>query len=234
MNWQDQPRSERVIVALDLDEHGALGVADELQGAVRWLKVGLTLYVSAGPQVVGALRARGFEVFLDLKLHDIPHQVEGAARAVSSLDARMLTVHASGGQRMIRAAVDGAGAGDVAVLGVTMLTSLDYQDLDELGIGEPAKQYVARLARVASHGGAHGVVCSPREASEMRLLLGPDALVVTPGIRLDRTSSDDQARTAGPREAFDDGASHIVVGRPVTASSSPVEAIRRLSDGLEA
>ena len=233
MRWQDRARRERIIVALDMEAPAALEMAAELRGSARWLKVGMTLFDGAGPSAVDALVGMGFDVFLDLKLHDIPHQVEGAARAVSRLGVGMLTVHASGGRRMVSAAADGAADSDVAILAVTVLTSLGASELDDLGVAESPANHVERLARLAMLGGADGIVCSPQEAAGMRSVLGPDALVVTPGVRPEWAAGDDQARTAGPREAFDAGASHIVIGRPVTHAASPSDAFERIADEAE-
>ncbi len=232
---------ERVIVALDLeDADEAVVLAGGLRDHARRVKVGLTLYLSAGVPVVERLRALGFEVFLDLKLHDIPHQVEGACRAVVGTGAEMLTVHASGGRDMLRAAVRGAASEAAerevrrpAVLAVTVLTSLDRPALQEVGVERGVDRQVAALAEMAREEGVDGVVCSPREAAAMRALLGPEALVVTPGVRPHWAQTDDQARTATPAEALAEGASHLVIGRPVTAAADPARAFERLfTEGL--
>lgn len=220
--------NDRVIVALDTDARAALGVADALSGRARWLKVGMTLYYSTGPSIVQQLRARGFDVFLDLKLHDIPHQAAGAAREVARLGIGMLTVHACGGSEMVAAARDGlcegaaeAGVTPPKLLGVTVLTSMDAAALAATGVVDPPAEQVLRLAQVARDGGADGVVCSPWEAADMRRLLGTEALVVTPGVRPAGSEPGDQARVATPAAAIAAGASHIVVGRPITGSGDP-------------
>lgn len=232
---------DRIIVALDQpDLPAALRCADALVGRARWVKVGMTLFYREGPQAVLAMRERGFDVFLDLKLHDIPHQVEGAARSLATLGAGMLTVHASGGADMMEAAVRGAREGASAagivppsVIAVTVLTSLDAEALQSIGVeSEPAEQ-VAGLAALALTAGVDGVVCSPREAARMRALLGPQALVVTPGVRPLGSAAGDQARTATPSEALRAGASHIVIGRPITGSEDVAAAYDSILSSIE-
>ncbi len=206
-----QPLSprERLIVALDIDAGDALDLARSLEGRVRWLKVGMTLFYEAGPQVIATLRGMGFDVFLDLKLHDIPHQIRGAARSVAALGVQMLTVHAAGGSAMIESAARGAregaeesGCAPPAILAVTVLTSMTDEDLVAVGVQRRAAEQVPLLAEVAARGGADGVVCSPREAAVMRELLGHDRLVVTPGVRPAGASQEDQSRVATPAEAL--------------------------------
>lgn len=226
---------DALIVALDTDAHTALSLARSLAGTIRWVKVGMTLYYAEGPGIVARLRELGLDVFVDLKLHDIPHQVEGAAREVSRLGASMLTVHTSGGLEMMQAALAGARAGSDEcgadtpdVVGVTVLTSLDDQALSRIGIASGALPHALLLAKLARAAGLQGVVCSPHEARAMRDLFGPEALVVTPGVRPAGVDAGDQARVATPREALASGASHIVVGRPITAASDPVAAVAML------
>jgi orotidine-5'-phosphate decarboxylase len=232
---------DRIIVALDQpDLDGALACARVLQGHARWVKVGMTLFYREGPASVAAMRELGYDVFVDLKLHDIPHQVEGAARALGSLGAGMLTVHASGGPAMIEAAVRGAAEGAAAagmpapaVIAVTVLTSIDAETLRSVGVSDPPAEQAAGLAALAKTAGAHGVVCSPAEAADLRALLGPQALVVTPGIRPAGSDTHDQSRIATPAAAFAAGASHIVIGRPVTGAADPVLAFEAIVSGLE-
>lgn len=222
---------DSLIVALDMGAQDALALAHQLEGTVGWLKVGMTLFYAEGPEIIARFTELGFKVFLDLKLHDIPHQVEGAARAVASLGVQMITVHASGGAKMIEAAVRGArqGAQDAgvpvpAVIAVTVLTSMSDEGLSAVGVDRPAVAQVPLLARIAQEGGADGIVCSPHEAAAMRALLGEDALVVTPGVRPAAAEVGDQSRVATPAEALAAGASHLVVGRPITEAHSQVEA----------
>jgi orotidine-5'-phosphate decarboxylase len=203
------------------------------------VKVGMTLFYREGPAAVIALRELGFDVFLDLKLHDIPHQVEGAARSVAMLGVGMLTVHASGGAAMMEAAVRGvavgaeeAGLPAPSVIAVTVLTSMDADALASVGVEYPLADQVAGLAALARTAGVSGVVCSPNEAADMRALLGPYALVVTPGVRPIGAVAGDQARIATPSEAFAAGASHLVIGRPVTEAADPAAAFEAIVQDL--
>lgn len=226
---------DATIVALDTDAHTALALARTLQGRARWVKVGMTLYYAEGPEIVARLRDMGFKVFLDLKLHDIPHQVEGAARQIAHLGVSMFTVHASGGAEMMAAAVRGAcegsqecGADTPDVIAVTVLTSLGDDGLAQIGVHRPASEQVDLLGALARQAGVQGVVCSPLEAAKMRALLGTEALVVTPGIRPAGADAGDQARVATPRAALDAGASHLVIGRPITGDPEPAAAFERI------
>ena len=229
-----------IIVALDLPGNEALALASALRGRVRWLKVGMTLFYAEGPGVVSALKDLGFDVFLDLKLHDIPHQVEGAAAAITRLGVGMFTVHASGGLAMMRAAVessrrvaDESGVSAPAVLAVTVLTSTDDEQLTEIGVRATAAEQVARLAGLALDAEADGLVCSPIEAAEVRRLVGDDAFIVTPGVRPAWAEPGDQARISTPRAALEAGASHLVIGRPITAAADPTAAVDRILDEIE-
>jgi orotidine-5'-phosphate decarboxylase len=232
---------DRIIVALDAGSgHEALSLARQLHGHARWVKVGMTLFYAEGPSVVHALRDMGFDVFVDLKLHDIPHQVRGAARSLGWLGAGMLTVHAGGGEHMIRAALGGAGEGareaglaPPKVLAVTLLTSTDAATLSSLGITRSVAEQVELLGGVARHAGADGLVCSPREARAMRDAWGSEALVVTPGVRPAGSAADDQSRVMTPAEAIAQGASHLVIGRPVTAASDPAHAFESILATME-
>jgi orotidine-5'-phosphate decarboxylase len=227
---------ERIIVALDLpDVDEAVVMAAGLRGRVPRVKVGLTLFGASGPDVVRRLRDLGFGIFLDLKLHDIAHQVAGATQELTRLGVEMFTVHASGGRAMMRAAVEAAeeaaeleGVDRPLVLAVTVLTSLDEAALRETGIALPAAEQVLSLTELAREAGVDGVVCSPREAADVRLLLGRDALVVTPGVRPTWAAAGDQARVATPADAVAEGASHIVIGRPITGAADPAEALERI------
>ncbi len=204
--------------------------APDLDTAARWaavvtphvstVKIGLELYLRYGPEAVASIRgASGVKVFLDLKLHDIPATVAGAARAVARLRPDLLTVHAAGGSAMVRAAADAAP--NAKIIAVTVVTSLDSADLDRIGLAGPVPDAVRRLAVLAVEAGAHGVVCSPREVAEVRAEVGPDILLVTPGIRLAGADAHDQARIATPEEALRAGADLLVVGRPITAAADP-------------
>ena len=226
---------DRLIVALDLDVDGSLTLARQLSGRVGWMKVGMTLFYEAGPDIVVRLRDLGFNVFLDLKLHDIPHQVHGAARSVAHLGAGMLTVHASGGQAMVRAAVEGAlegatgsGVATPTVLAVTVLTSMDDATLATVGVHRGASEQVPLLASLSLEAGAGGVVCSPQEAMRLRGVLGAGPLIVTPGVRPAGAAIGDQSRVAAPSDAIRAGASHLVVGRPITEAPDPVAAVEQI------
>jgi orotidine-5'-phosphate decarboxylase len=230
---------ERLIVALDapgLDEAAAL--LDRLDGVVEWFKVGSQLFTAAGPAVVEAVRKRGGRVFLDLKYHDIPAVVGSAVRAAARLTVGLLTVHASGGSAMLRAAAEAAAAAGrerPRILGVTVLTSLDRRVLQrELQTPVAVEGHVAHLARLARAAGVDGVVASPREAAGLRGQLGRGALVVTPGIRPLGTGADDQARTATPTSAVRAGADYLVVGRPITAAADPAAAAAAILGEIEA
>lgn len=230
---------DSIIVALDLpDGAAALETARALRGHVRWVKVGMTLYYAEGPQIVRELRALGFKVFVDLKLHDIPHQVRGACRTLVRVGADMFTVHASGGRAMLEAAAQETAAvaskfkvAKPAVVAVTVLTSLDDAALAEVGVERTAAGQVSALGALARDAGCDGVVCSPAEAADMRALFGPDGLVVTPGVRPEWAEAGDQARVATPAEALAAGASHLVIGRPITGATTPADAVTRIVEG---
>ena len=232
MSVISRPRSarERLIVALDTPEPSrAAGLAGALADEVGLLKIGLELFVAAGPAALLGMAGR-VPVFLDLKFHDIPNTVSGAVRSSALLAPAMLTVHASGGTAMIgaaRAAVEVAGAGHrPAVLAVTVLTSLGAGDLAGTGVAGGPTQQVLRLARLALDAGADGLVCSPREVSRLRDAFGETPLLVVPGVRPAGSPTDDQARTATPAEAVAAGADWIVLGRPITGAPDPAAAAR--------
>ena len=228
--------SDRLIVALDLPSAtAALEVVAELQGICRWFKVGMELFYSAGGRIVTDLRDRGFEVFLDLKLHDIPNTVAGAVRSVSTLGASLLTIHAAGGEKMMRAAAESAMHPDApALLAVTVLTSMDSAGLNATGVPDSPDVQVLRLARLARACGISGLVCSPQEVASVRSAVGASALLVVPGIRpTSAAGADDQARTASAADAIAAGASMLVVGRPITQAPDPVKAAAALLAEIE-
>jgi len=216
----------RVIVALDFDSAAqARELVARLGAAAQAFKVGLQLLTADGPQIVSELITAGKEVFLDLKLLEIPNSVTGAVAAAGRLGASMVTVHAFGGSKVLRAAVEAARPfPQLKVLGLTVVTSMRDEDLNEIGVSATVREQVVRLARLAVQAGAHGVVASPEEASLLRDVIPPDALIVTPGVRLQGDDSRDQARVATPAEAIRAGATHLVIGRPITRSPNPVEA----------
>ncbi len=230
-----------LVVALDFPEPGpALDLARRLLGRVAYVKVGLELFTSAGPGVVRALRDMGHEVFLDLKLHDIPNTVARAVAAARRAGAGLLTVHAIGGRAMLEAALEGAGAGaddpvagPLRLLGVTVLTSMDQAALAATGVAGHLDDQVVRLAALAAEAGLAGVVASPREAAQLRASHPPPFLIVTPGVRPAwQAQSHDQARVTTPRRAILAGADLVVVGRPVTGAPDPVGAAERIGREL--
>jgi orotidine-5'-phosphate decarboxylase len=224
---------EKIIVALDVSSaDAALRVAQKLHGHVGMFKVGKELFTAEGPAVARNLLAAGNKVFLDLKFHDIPNTVRAAAQQAGMLGVSLLTIHASGGRKMIVAALEGVRAAATArgvaqptrVLAVTALTSLSAEDLAEVGFLGSPEEVVVRLARLAQSAGADGVVASPREIAVIRQACGPDFLIVTPGIRPAAGASDDQARTATPESAIRAGADYLVIGRPITGATDPAAA----------
>jgi orotidine-5'-phosphate decarboxylase len=222
---------QRLIVALDVSSAAA---AQKIVAAVgdsaSCYKVGMQLYTAEGPQVVRDLVGSGRRVFLDLKYHDIPNTVASAVREAAGLGVSMLTVHASGGGKMLRAATDAARSLNAAlmVLGVTVLTSLNDNDLDKLGVHGRVQDQVLRLAALALADGCHGVVASAQEASALRSELEGDFAIVTPGVRPAGAEPGDQARVVTPAEAIAAGATHIVVGRPITAAVDPAAEARAI------
>lgn len=232
--YESTPRADRVIVALDCDRQTALDLAKQLQGKAKWLKVGMTLYYAEGPQIVEIFKLLGFKVFLDLKFHDIPHQVQGAAASAVEAGADMITMHAVGGVPMMQAAqaaVDASGT-EADTLAITVLTSMDEETLSQTGVSRAMADQVKALAACAQQAGLSGVVASPQEAAMLRELLGPDALIVTPGVRPVGAELGDQSRVATPKAAFDAGASHIVVGRPITQADDPAAAFDAIAAEL--
>jgi len=225
--------NRRVIVPLDLpDAAAALALAAKLDPKLCRVKVGKELFVAAGPAIVEAVQGRGFEVFLDLKFHDIPNTVAGACRAAARLGVWMLNVHGSGGEAMMRAAHEAAHsvARPPLVIGVTILTSLGDADLRAIGLEGSTDENVERLARLAQRCGLDGVVCSAKEAPRLRRACGNAFKLVTPGIRLPGDAVGDQSRVVEPAEAVRLGADYLVIGRSITQSADPratLEAIRR-------
>lgn len=237
LNFSSIPRKDRIIVALDCDRSRALELADMLAGHATWLKIGMTLFYQEGPYFVTALQKRGFKVFLDLKFHDIPHQVKGAAKAAAEAGADMLTMHAIGGIKMMQAAKEGLAQArwvdtEPISLGITVLTSMSAEDLELTGVTRSVTDQVIELAKQAKEAGLSGVVASPQEAHMLREVLGADAYIVTPGVRPIGSDLSDQSRVATPKQAFDNGASHIVVGRPITEQADPVAAFEAIAKEL--
>ncbi len=225
-------RPAPVAVALDAPNlETAAHWAELVTPHVSTVKIGLELYLRYGPDVVGTVRgASGVEVFLDLKLHDIPNTVAGAARAVARLRPEILTVHAAGGADMIKAAVQAAP--NTIVAGVTLLTSIGGRDLADLGIPGTVSDAVRRMAALAVSAGARGLVCSPQEVAAVRAEVGPDILLITPGVRPAGADSHDQARVATPEQAIKAGADLLVIGRPITGMADPGAAAAAIAASL--
>lgn len=226
---------QRLIVALDVpDAKSAMRLVGELQGTCTWFKVGLELFVAEGPAVLEPIVGRGHNVFLDLKLHDIPNTVAGAVRSAAGLGVRMLTLHAGGGPAMLAAAknaLDGI-ANPPELLAVTVLTSMDAGQLRGVGVERAPAAQVELLARMGLEAGIRGFVCSPQEVAAVRALTGPEGVLVIPGIRPAGAAIGDQKRTAGPAEAMRQGASYLVVGRPITQAPNPAEAANAILEEM--
>lgn len=223
----------RLIVGLDFADFAeARAMVDQLGELVSVYKIGLTLLAGGGLELSRALRAQGKQVFQDWKLHDIGAQVEGAAAAIAANGCDFVTVHAE--PQVMQAAVRGRGDGGLKVLAVTVLTSLSDEDLREIGYGEPAGALVERRVRQAVEAGCDGVVASPRESARAREIGGPGFLVVTPGVRPSGAALDDQVRVATPAEALRQGASHLVVARPIIRAPDPRGATRAILEEMAA
>ena len=234
----DEARS-RLIVALDVpDAASAAALVKRLDGTCRWFKVGMELFTAAGPAVLEPLLKRGHSVFLDLKFHDIPNTVAGAVRSAAGLGVRMVNVHASGGPAMLaaaREALEGR-ANPPELLAVTMLTSMDQAQTSAIGYDRSPAEQVELLARMTMKAGIRGFVCSAQEVATLRALTGPEGVLVTPGIRPAGAAKGDQSRIATPAEALQQGASYLVVGRPISQAADPAEAaeavVREMAEAL--
>jgi len=227
----------RVIVALDYATAAeALAFAQRLDSKRCRVKVGKELFTVAGPALVEQLVGRGFDVFLDLKYHDIPNTVAAACRAAAELGVWMINVHASGGRTMMQAAHDAIAGEPVRprLIAVTVLTSMGPEDLREIGQNEEPAALVERLARLAAASGLDGVVCSAQEAQRLRQACGPDFCLVTPGIRLADAAQDDQKRVVTPQLAITSGADYLVVGRPITKAADPLAMLDRINAEIAA
>ena len=226
------PARDKLIVALDVDTPvKALDLVKELRNVAGMFKVGSQLFTAAGPQIVRDIIALDSKVFLDLKFHDIPHQVAGAARSAAELGASLLTIHASGGSEMMRRAVDAVAevGNQTAVLAISVLTSIDGNILAQIGVNSTPSESVLRLVKLAEAAGVDGVVASPQEIETIRNTIpNPNFLVVTPGIRPAHNESADQKRVATPAAAISAGASYLVVGRPITGSPDPAAAAQQI------
>ncbi len=226
--------STELIVVLDVDTRSeALSIVDSC-GQCAWFKIGSQLFTRCGPEVVREVRARGKRVMLDLKFHDIPNTVAHAAGAAAALEAGLFTLHASGGRKMIAEARKAVEGGGTRILAVTILTSFSDEALRaDIGLHETAAEAVPRLAQMAVESGAHGIVCSPLEIELVRQAVGPEPLVVTPGIRPAWSAKNDQERIMTPAQAARAGASMIVVGRPILNHESPAHAVELILEELK-
>ena len=225
--------ADKIIVALDVaTADQALALVERLRLHISRFKVGLQLYTAAGPDVVREISKTNAKIFLDLKLHDIPNTVAGAVESAAKLGIDMLTVHLTGGEAMIRAAVDAAPK-QLTILGVTVLTSQTEETLGAIGVTENVEEHVSRLAMLGVQCGIGGMVASPREASMLRNKIPAGLKIVTPGIRPALVASGDQKRTATPRAALEAGADFLVIGRPIVADPDPSAAVQRLIAEIE-
>lgn len=225
---------ERVIVALDVpDASQALGLVERLDNIVQWFKIGLELYISEGNRLVESLHNKGYSIFLDLKLHDIPNTVAGAIRSASRAGAQMLTIHAGGGPVMMAAAVDAATSLPTApkLLAVTVLTSMDQDQLQAAGVFASPADQVLRLARMGWDAGIRGFVSSAEEVAAMRQSFS-EATLVVPGIRPAGTDTGDQKRVATPAAAIAAGADYLVIGRPIIQAADPAAAAQAILDEI--
>lgn len=231
----DNKTDSKVIVALDFDnQHSALELVDKLDPSQCRVKVGKELFTAAGPQLVKALVDRGFDLFLDLKFHDIPNTAAKAVAAAADLGVWMTNVHASGGSRMMSAAkqaLEQQGS-SMLLIGVTVLTSMDESDIQEIGIQRSPSEQVMHLAGLAKNCGLDGVVCSAHEASALKSALGADFQLVTPGIRLPGSAADDQRRIVSPQNAVALGSDYLVIGRPITQSADPLHTLIEINRSL--
>ena len=223
------PAKEKIIVALDApDTASACRLADSLGDSVTWVKIGLQLFTAEGPEIVRTMKARGYKIFLDLKFHDIPNTAREAVHSAVALGADMTTIHLSGGAKMIRESVAAAKDSELLVLGVTVLTSFDQAELHGIGVQNTPAGQVENLVALGTSVGLRGVVCSPHEITTLRHRFGPDLVIVTPGVRPAGSALDDQSRVMTPSEALRAGASHLVIGRPITGVPSPRDAVSQI------
>lgn len=228
MNDQIKNARDRIIIALDFPQPApALALVEKLSGDAAIFKIGLQLYIAAGPEIVRAVAATGAQIFLDLKLHDIPNTVAKAVGSAGELGVRMLTVHLSGGQRMLEAAAKECPP-NLLLLGVTVLTSSNQQTLTETGVVRSIEEQTIRLAKLGAESGLRGLIASPQEARALRAHLGDAVTIITPGVRPAWSAADDQKRFTTPREAIDHGADYLVIGRPITADPDPAAALQRI------
>lgn len=225
----------QLILALDLpDRETALSFLDQTGNRLEWVKIGLQLFTKYGPDLVKAVADKGYKLFLDIKLHDIPNTVASSVKSLSSLPIELLTLHTTGGSEMMCAALQTAqeAAPELKLLGVTVLTSMDAMGLKELSITQSPEEYVLHLAQLGMNAGLPGLVCSALELPMLRAKLGPSPLLITPGIRPKGSAADEQKRVTTPKEAAQQGASFIVVGRPILKAKNPQHTIETILTDL--
>lgn len=224
-----------IIVALDAkSQFDALTIAEQLDPALCRVKVGKELFTHEGPIIVKALQDKGFDVFLDLKFHDIPNTTAQAVCAAADLGVWMVNVHASGGRKMMETCVERLKAGNykTQLIAVTVLTSMSREDLKDIGLDIEPNEHVKRLAQLTKDSGLDGVVCSAQEAKMLRETIGKDFALVTPGIRPEGSNADDQKRIVTPKQAMLDGSTHLVIGRPITQSKNMRQTLKDILDTL--
>jgi orotidine-5'-phosphate decarboxylase len=225
--------NNKIIVALDVaTEKEAVALVEQLRDKTSWFKVGIQLYTAAGPGIVRKVGGAGSKIFLDLKFHDIPNTVASAVKSATELGVEMLSIHLSGGEAMIRAAVEAAEK-KILVLGVTVLTSQTDETLQSVGVSHHTNDQVLRLARLGARCGIKGFVASAREAATLRAEFGNAVTIVTPGIRPANSEAGDQKRVTTPRQAISAGADYLVIGRPITADRNPAAALQKILEELE-
>ncbi|KXO86983.1 orotidine 5'-phosphate decarboxylase [Acinetobacter venetianus] len=220
-----------IIVALDAkSQYDALTIVEQLDPSLCRVKVGKELFTHEGPSVVKNLQDKGFEVFLDLKFHDIPNTTAQAVCAAADLGVWMVNVHASGGRKMMETCVERLKAGNyrTQLIAVTVLTSMGREDLRDIGLDIEPVEHVKRLAKLTQESGLDGVVCSAQEAKILRDMLGQEFALVTPGIRPEGSNADDQKRIVTPKQAILDGSTHLVIGRPITKAENPIEMLKSI------
>lgn len=232
-----QKNDPKIIVALDFpNEKQTLDFVRQLNPNLCRLKIGKELFTATGATLVEKLMSQGFDIFLDLKFHDIPNTVAAACRSAAELGVWLVDMHASGGKRMMEAAANAVAnyTNRPKLIAVTVLTSMTEDDLTEIGVPSPVEQQVLRLATLAQNSGIDGVVCSAQEAALLRQQLGQDFLLVTPGIRPATNNNDDQRRTMTPTQAIAAGSSYLVIGRPITQAQNPMEALLDIHQSIQA
>ena len=223
--------AEKIILALDLDDRNQLeDIVDRLDNKLRWVKIGLQLFTKYGPEVVHHFSNKGVKIFLDLKLYDIPNTVAVAVQSISKLPVDLLTIHCSGGYEMMSRAVESANQhnSNLEILGVTVLTSMNDNNMAELNIQHNAAEQVEQLALLAQKANVQGLVCSPLEVQNLRRKLGNNIKLVTPGVRPAGSDAQEQKRVATPSDALKNGSSHLVIGRPILKADDPVQAFENI------